>query len=62
MYYGYGYGYGRYGYGRRGYGYGYGYGYGQKKTGIRYKYAKYYSKLFHKQDKNEYNYYSDDDV
>ncbi len=62
--YGYGYGYGRYGYGKYGYGrgYGYNYGYGQRKTGRRYRYSKYYSKLFHKADKNSYNYYSDDDV
>ncbi len=62
--YGYGYGYGGYGYG--GYGYGsrssYGYGYGQKRSGLRYKYGKLYGRIFHKSDKNSYNYYSDDDV
>ena len=65
--YGYGYGYGYGGYGKYGYGggkkgYGYGYGYGQKRTGIRYRYSKYYHRLLHKEDKNAYNYYSDDDV
>ena len=57
--YGYGYGYGSYGYGRGG---GYGYGYGQKRTGWRYKYGQYYGRLFNKQEKNGYNYYSDEDV
>ncbi|MCQ2324056.1 MAG: polysaccharide biosynthesis tyrosine autokinase [Paludibacteraceae bacterium] len=57
--YGYGYGYGGYGYGHRS---SYGYGYGQKRSGLRYKYGKLYGKIFHKEDKNSYNYYSDDDV
>lgn len=61
--YGYGYGYGYGSYGKYGYGGGkYGYGYGQRKTGLRYRYSKYYSRLTGRKDKNDYNYYSDDDV
>ena len=54
---GYGYGYGGYGYG---YGYGYGHTYGRgRKT---YGYGRYLYPLIHRNDNNNYHYYSDEDV
>jgi len=63
--YGYGYGAGGYGYGYgngSGYGYGYGYGYGGNKNSLRYKYGKYYSRLFKKESRDVHYYMDDDDV
>lgn len=60
---GYGYGYGTYGYG---YGYGkggYGSHYGSSKHyGLRYRYNKYYDKLFKRDQKPEIHYYMDEEA
>lgn len=64
--YGYGYGYGAgYGYGNYGYGYGYGQqnGYGYRRHyGLRYRYNKYYDKLFHREQQPEVHYYMDEEA